>query len=298
MTSSVTIRAYAKINWGLELLGKRHDGYHEIRTVTQTISLYDELEVATASAGVSLTLGGEWPVPAGPDNISCKAAEAFRAAFGAPPGVSIALTKHVPPASGLGGGSSDCVATLVALARLTGTHAPDTIHELTAALGSDTVLFLVGGAALCSGRGEIVTPVRGKRTYHLVVARPDCSVATREAYGLMAPDDFTSGDHTGALAAHLEAGVEPSHLAGELHNAFRPKIGARYPQIEALLHLMLDAGALGAEMTGSGSAVFGLADDASAADNIARTLVSHGYWAVPAHTVGEGFAFPQEQTDE
>ena len=89
MTASVTTRAHAKINWGLELLGKRHDGYHEIRTVTQTISLYDELEVAAAPAGVSLTLAGEWPVPAGPGNIACRAAEAFRTAFGAPPGVRI-----------------------------------------------------------------------------------------------------------------------------------------------------------------------------------------------------------------
>lgn len=294
MTPSVTVRAYAKINWVLELLGKREDGYHEIRTVTQTISLCDELTISVASEGIAILLTGQWTVPDGPDNICWRATEAFREAHGAPPGVRIRLDKRVPVGAGLGGGSSDCVAVLMALGRLTGIKAPETVRRIAASLGSDTMLFLDGGMALCAGRGEIVSSLPCPRVYDLVIARPACRVATRDAYAMMSDEDFGDGARVDALVSALTAGLEPRGLADHLHNAFRERMSERFPQIEELANEMLQAGALGAEMTGSGSAVFGVAPDASAAQDIARRLTACGYWSVPAHTVDSGFAFPEE----
>ena len=244
MTEAVTLRAFAKINWGLELLGKRADGYREIRTVTHTVSLCDDLRVEPASGGIHVTVQGDWPAPTGDRNICWRAAEAFMRRFGKPAGVRVHLNKRIPPAAGLGGGSSDAVATLAALARLTGVADAEALADLARGLGSDTALFLTGGAALCSGRGEVVCPFACPRTYYLVLAKPDCSVATPEAYGLIAPQDFTDGSCVAALAARLAAGAEPDFLCGSLCNAFRRAVGEQYPEIGGLISAVNAAGAV------------------------------------------------------
>ena len=298
MTHRVLALAHAKINWGLEVLARRPDGFHEVRTLVHTISLHDRLEVADGAAGIALAVTGPWPVPGGRANICVRAAEAFRETFGVPAGVSIVLDKQVPPGSGLGGGSSDAVAVLLALCRLTGIRAQEAVQRIAADLGSDTVLFLFGGAALCAGRGEIVTPVDCPRQHDLVIARPACGVPTREAYALLGPDDFSAGRRVETLAAALAAGAAPDELAPHLHNAFRRKVVECYPQIGRLREEMLRAGATGAEMTGSGSAVFGLARDAQHARDIAGRLADLGYWAHAAHSLDHGCLLEEAAFDD
>ncbi len=289
MTARVVVRANAKINWGLELLARRDDGYHEIRTITQTVSVHDTVAVALAEAGLRLSVRGTWGAPEGPPNLCWRAAELFRERYGVPAGVTITLDKHVPAGAGLGGGSSDCVATLAALALLTGAGEAHELGELAAALGSDTVLFLTGGAAVCSGRGEIVAPLAGTRRYDLVIAKPDCSVATAEAYAMMGPEDFSDGSRMTALAALLGSSAEPARVATQLANAFEAKVAALLPPVAELRADMMAAGALGARLTGSGSAVFGLAADAVAAAQIAAKLAARGYWATAAQSTPHGF---------
>jgi 4-diphosphocytidyl-2-C-methyl-D-erythritol kinase len=310
MTRGVTFNAYAKINWGLELLRKREDGYHEIRTVTHTVSLCDEVTLSIGddpgavldgahprdsggdlgAGGISITVTGDWPAPESPENLCWRAFEAFREAFGVPEAGHIHLHKRVPSATGLGGGSSDCIATLMALAELTGVSDRERLRAIAASLGSDTVLFMDGGAALCSGRGEAVEPFASGRTYDLVIARPECDVSTREAYGLITPADLSDGSAMDALVAALRRGDPPSELGGLLRNAFRRPVAARWPEIAQVRETMRDAGALAAEMTGSGSGLFGIAADAHAAAEIAHRLGDlPGYWAVAVQTTGRGY---------
>lgn len=298
MTQHVIALAHAKVNWGLEVLARRPDGFHEIRTLAHTISLHDRLEVAVVEAGIRLAVRGPWPVPGGRDNICVRAAEAFCEAFGAPDGASIVLDKRIPPGSGLGGGSSDAVAVLLALCRLTGIRTQEALEGIAAGLGSDTVLFLFGGATLCEGRGEIVTRVDCPRQHDLVIARPACSVATREAYALLGPEDFSGGRRVEALAGALVAGAEVAELARHLHNAFRGKVVAHHPQIGRLREEVLRAGARGSEMTGSGSAVFGIADGAYHAREMAGRLAALGYWARAARTVDYGCLLEEEGPDD
>ncbi len=288
MTTSVFARAYAKINWGLELIGRRDDGYHEIVTLTHTVSLADGVTVGPLDKGPRLETGGQWPVPAGAQNLCWRAAIAYADALGVAPSLHIRLDKQIPPAAGLGGGSSDAVAVLLAAERILGGGTEGLVGRLAAELGSDTVLFLHGGAAVCSGRGEIVTPISCPRRYHLVLARPDVDVSTREAYAAIGSQDFTDGGLTRELASRLAAGASPGELAPHSCNAFVRAVFERYPQIRDVAESLQSAGAPLVRMTGSGSAVFAVFATAARAAEVASDLSGHGTWAVAAHTLEHG----------
>lgn len=289
----VTVRAFAKINWGLEILGKRPDGFHELVTLTQTVSLHDRLVVSAEGSGVRLESVGEWPAPQGPGNICWRAAEMFQQRLGGPAGVRMHLEKQIPAGSGLGGGSSDAVAVLAALHRISGLGSPGELEQMAAELGSDTVLFLYGGLALCSGRGERVEKRRMAREYALVIARPEQAVSTREAYAGLTAGDFSEGNALEDLLAGLEAGGEPEALAPLLSNGFSRSVGESCRGIPKLKRCIEDLGACGALMTGSGSAVFGLARDQAHAGNLAESLRRMGYWAAAARTVQAGYEFTE-----
>ena len=153
----MVIHCYAKINLTLEILGKRADGYHEVRTVMQTVGLADRLEVS-AAADLSFTCSD--PALATPDNLVYRAARLLQADYGARAGAALRLEKRIPVAAGMGGGSSDAAATIVALNRLWNLQlSPTEQRRLAAALGSDVPFFLTGGTALATGRGERITPL-------------------------------------------------------------------------------------------------------------------------------------------
>lgn len=283
----IDLLAHAKINWGLEVLARRPDGFHQIRTLTQTVSLADTVTVELLDAGIEALSSGEWEAPQGPDNICWRAAALFMERFARPAGVRVSVRKRIPAGAGLGGGSADAVATLLGLAALCDVPSERLVRP-AAELGSDTVLFLTGGSADCQGRGEIVTPLPVTRTYHLVIARPDCAVATPEAYRWLDPAAFTDGATMGLLAQALIAGAEPRDLGPLMANAFTaPVVGHRW-EIGALLQALEEEGALVARLTGSGSACIGLAAGADHALELALGLSARGYWAVAAQTTRRG----------
>jgi 4-diphosphocytidyl-2-C-methyl-D-erythritol kinase len=288
MSPTARLAANAKINWGLELLGKREDGYHEILTVTHTVTLCDEVEVELTNGEVGVQVSGEWLAPEGPRNICWRAVERFCAALAPEVGARVRLNKRVPPGSGLGGGSVDCVATLVALATLTGRGTQVDLERLAAGLGSDTVLFLRGGAAICSGRGEVVEPLPVPRTYWMVLARPGISVSTADAYGLISPRNLSDGSEVRELARLLAEGAEPERLGAVLVNAFRHPVGEKYPEIDEVVADLADAGALAAQMTGSGSASFGLVADEAQARAVEAAMRAAGHWSVAVQTTSCG----------
>lgn len=263
MKSSQRLRAFAKINLGLKILGQRPDGFHEIRTVFQTVTLHDRLEVALSKRGTGISLECDDPsIPAGRDNLVYRACEVWRSARKHRGGIRVKLTKRIPAGSGLGGASSDAAATLLALERLTGEPMEAAERaRLAAELGSDVPFFLFGGRAFASGRGEEIFPLDDLPRRHCLIVFPGFSISTAWAYG-------DAGRH---LARRLTKRREvpkidvlgarplfPLQEWGPAENDFERVVFARWPELARLKRQLIRAGAETASLTGSGSAVYAL----------------------------------------
>ncbi|HEX2721185.1 MAG TPA: 4-(cytidine 5'-diphospho)-2-C-methyl-D-erythritol kinase, partial [Candidatus Deferrimicrobium sp.] len=182
MASAVSFLAPAKLNLSLQVFGKRPDGYHHIRSVMVPVSLYDEVTVEEAPAGIYVECGAPG-VPTDAANSCHKAAALFLAWAGTPAGVRIRIRKAIPAESGLGGGSSDAAAALKGLIALTGKHPPpEALLSMAVRVGADVPFFLPGGAALVEGFGERLTPLPWNVPFHAVIVRPAFGLSTREGY--------------------------------------------------------------------------------------------------------------------
>lgn len=285
MSAVLRVRCWAKVNLSLEILGRRADGFHELRTVFQTVGLADDLTL-TRGSGTALIVSGI-PVPV-EGNLCLRAVELFARHAPVPADLTLALHKRIPVGAGLGGGSSDAAGTLVGLDHWFGPLAPETLHGLAAELGSDVAFFLHGGTALGQGRGELLQPVAEPSESWLVITRPDLHVSTAAAYRALTPADFTAGERTVALQAVLGPGCGLRQVAAELYNAFERPVLAEYPAIAAAKAQLLQAGAEAALLSGSGAAVFGLCADEVSARAVADRLSAAGLWAVAAPTVTGG----------
>lgn len=272
---AVTVRACAKINLGLEVLGRRPDGYHDLVTVFQTVDLADELTVTPEGHGLRLIVEG-FEVPDDGENLCLRAAGRYFEAAGVEPAATIALVKRIPVGAGLGGGSSDAAATLCALQRIVGADVD--LHGLAAEIGSDVAFFLRGGTALGEGRGERLRGSALSASGHVVIAKPELSISTAQAYGLLGPESYSDGAATRRLFARLQDGAGLLECADLLVNVFAPVVEARHPEVGALREAMLEAGAAVAMLSGSGSAVFGLFAGAVETEQCARGLRDKGYW--------------------
>jgi 4-diphosphocytidyl-2-C-methyl-D-erythritol kinase len=276
------MRSRCKINLCLEILGRRGDGFHELRTVFQTVSLADELTIEVGGDGIRVR-APEGGAPEGPENLCWQAAEAYRELRGWPDGASITLRKRVPSGAGLGGGSSNAAATLVALAELDEQPpAADELKRIAAKLGSDIAFFLEGGTALGSGRGEQIERLPAAEGLNIVLAMPDLHVSTGEAYGLLAPGDFTDGSRVERMAEAIRRGADASEIATHIHNGFRRAVTQRWSAVADALRAIDEAGAMRAEISGSGAACFGLFADETSAAKAAEELAGRGMWAVSA----------------
>src|SRR5437764_7986920 len=227
------VRAHAKINWALRVIGKRADGYHDIETVFQTISLHDTL---TFTASDRLTFTCDDPtIPTDEANLVVRAARGHN--------VAIALRKRVPAGGGLGGGSSDAAATLAAL----GINDP----AVALALGSDVPFFFTGGTAYATGRGEVITPVPPVRGVPLLLVIPDERVSTAAAYAMLRRFSPPLG------IERYRAMIEDDLLshATELVNDFEEPVFDALPRLRHLKSRMTEAGATWAAMSGSGSTI-------------------------------------------
>jgi 4-diphosphocytidyl-2-C-methyl-D-erythritol kinase len=249
--------AYAKINLGLRVVGRREDGYHELRTVFQTISLHDTLTFTWPAPALEVRVTGA-ALSAGRDNLVTRAARAFCRMAGVSPRVRIALCKRIPMGSGLGGGSSDAAVTLAALDRIHGRPlGHGRLLEIAAGLGSDVPFFLTGGTALGLGRGEIVRPLRDFETGPVIILMPDIHLSTAEVYRrtgaiLTPPRGQTS------IYRFSPQGVRETKVGGVAPNDLQRAAASVHPRLGRLLKELRATGATVAAMSGSGSAVFGL----------------------------------------
>lgn len=262
---SVTQTAPAKINLTLDILAKRPDGYHDLRSVMQTVSLCDEVRLSVGK-GSKRTLLCRWKhngstdaLPQGEANLCWRAADAFFARVGEEPeGLSIIIDKCIPMQAGLAGGSADAAAVLRGLNTLLGEPLdPFSLARLGAQVGSDVPFCVLGGTALCEGRGEVVTLLPSAPKMFVVLCKPQFGISTAELYAkadsCMIPE---RPDSAAMLEAIRQGSVE--RIGALVKNVFEPIAMQQYPQIASIKKTMLACGACGAQMTGSGSVVFGI----------------------------------------
>lgn len=264
---TLSVECPPKLNLYLRVVRRREDGYHELETVFQSVSGGDTL---TASPAAELTLACDDPnLPTDDGNLVLWAARVLRARYptAARRGAELRLTKRTPAGAGMGGGSVDGAAALVLLSRLWDlSPAPCELEELAAGLGSDVPFFLVGGAAAATGRGEQLRPAAAPRLW-LVLVRPPAAVSTPWAYRQWRAG-ACSGPGLEEFLDLLRRGT-PAEIARGLRNDLEPGVAAAMPEIGAARDWLLERGALGARMTGSGSVVFGVAADEEHARRIA-----------------------------
>lgn len=284
---TLTRPAPAKINLTLEILGRRSDGYHNLRSVMQAISLYDVITVEDAPFPRISVAGGSPDAPADERNLVYRAAQALDQSTGGGHGARIALEKRIPVGAGLGGGSSDAAATLLALNHLWGTGlSTESLMEIGSTLGSDVPFFLTGGTALAEGRGERLTPLPPPERLWLVVAWPDFHLSTPAVYARL--DDRgiegQASDRSATLASMLPGGSVET-VAAAIWNDMEQAAFDLCPTAGVVRDALLERGALAAMLSGSGSAVFGLAEDEAEAHSLAGKMKALGTWAFACHTV-------------
>lgn len=271
--SAVTVPAYAKLNLTLDVVGRRPDGYHDLRMVMQSISLKDELTLSAGEGcGVSIRNNVSY-LPEDGRNLASAAARRFFAATGKTAELSIDLRKHIPVCAGMGGGSSDAAAVLRALNELTGAGLPvEEVAQIGAQVGSDVPFCVLGGCALAEGRGERLTPLPALPDCAIVVCKPGFSISTPELFRALAGKKLRCRPDTDGVLEALAEG-ELMGVARRMYNVFEDVLPRRQARaVEEIKAALIGAGALGACMSGTGPTVFGLFPDRAAAEDSARAL--------------------------
>jgi len=285
-TETVKEIAPAKVNLTLSVGRKRPDGYHDLVTLMETVSLCDELTVSVENEflpGVKLSISGDYPVPEDPSNLVVRAAEAFFGAFGSRFPISVSLIKRIPTEAGLGGGSADAAAMLRALNAIVDRPlANDALLSVAAKLGADVAFCLFGGTAICSGIGDRISPIdRPAHRFYTIVMGND-RVSTPNAYRSL--DSVRENTEKSVSLPSSETLVSVAE-GKELHlfNDFEDVVFPTYPAIAARKNRLLERGATAAQLTGSGAAVFGIFPDAESA---ARAAASFDCDSFAVETVG------------
>ncbi len=283
------VRSFAKINLGLSVLGRRPDGYHEIQTIFQTISLCDELEFRPAAR---LELNCEnLPETPKEENLVWKAAISLAEETAETQGASITLRKNIPPGAGLGGGSSNAAATLLGLCRFWGVRLPDSdLLAIASGLGSDVPFFLSGGLAMGTGRGEKIELLPDIPSEHVVVIFPGVHISTAEAYRSLNLGLTSSARAHRIHRLYGQAKGGKSFLA-EIFNDFESSILSASPPIMEAKRFLEERGATMALLSGSGSSVFGFFSNEESAFAVSRAVAREAWRLFPAKTLSRAEYF-------
>ena len=271
-------KAYAKINLGLDVIGRRDDGYHLVRMIMQSIDLYDELDFEKTDDGKITIITSNPRIPTDGHNLIYKAAEQLQKEYDVKLGAMIELKKNIPMAAGMAGGSTDAAATYLALNELWNLGlSRDKMCELAVKLGADIPYCICGGTALSEGIGEKLTFLNDMPSCHIVIAKPAIDVSTAWAYTTL---DAKPIAHHPDIDGMRDA-IDRKDLKGitdRLENVLEPVTAGKYTIIEEIRQVLLNNGALGARMSGSGPTVFGIFQnkDLSRAESAVNELRSRG----------------------
>ena len=285
----LALKAYAKLNLCLEILGKRPDGYHEVLSVIQAIDLADELEFTEASNLQVRCSGADLD---GERNLVWRALHELARESGREPRLAVNIRKRIPLAMGLGGGSSDAASALVAANQLLGLGWQlSELAELGARLGSDVPFFLWGGAALASGRGEKIELLPSQARVGVTLICPDFTLENKTAslYGRIRAGDFSDGSATGRLVAALKDGGLQHDL---LRNAFTGPAMEAFPALPAVFNAVEAACGRRPHLTGAGPASFLLPSTAAECETVARALQPYGAGVFCTHPLGAMIRIP------
>lgn len=268
----ITRKAYAKINIGLDVLRRREDGYHELKMIMQTVDICDDLVFErTEQPGIVIRTNHE-ELPVDGNNLIYKAANLLFREKGITEGVQITLTKRIPIAAGMAGGSSDAAATMHGVNELFGMgYSIQELQELGVKLGADIPYCLVGGTMLSEGIGEILTPLPAPPDCFLVVAKPDINVSTAFVYGNLHANRLTYHPDIDGMVRALQIG-NLRGITDRLGNVLETVTIKEYPIIEEIKELMRSMGAENALMSGSGPSVFGIYTDRKTAEAAAHAV--------------------------
>jgi len=283
--TAIRVAACAKINLNLKILGRRSDGFHELESVLQTISLHDTLQIEPGGDRLDLSVTAtDDRIPGNETNLVWRAAAALGAG-GPDRGLRIHLQKGVPSGAGLGGGSSDSAATLLTVRRIWAGQDDDGLHRQAERLGTDVPFFLVGGTALVTGRGTVVHPLADQTGYELLVVCPGMPLPTAGVYAQLQEPLTPAGkiDSMTRFVMASDFGVEAGVRAG---NDLEPHAVRLCPAIGEIKERLLRSGATAAAMTGSGSAVFGVFRVAGSRDGAADEMIRCGWAAYRCAPVG------------
>lgn len=272
------IQAFAKLNLTLDILGKREDGYHDLRMVMQSITLADTLTLEE-NQGEGLRVSANLRfLPTGEKNLAAAAALRFWEALGREPeDLDIRIEKRIPVCAGMAGGSSDAAAVLRALNQRSGEpFSPKELARLGERVGSDVPYCVLGGTALAEGRGEVLTPLPPLPRCWVVACKPDFPISTPELFAQADRVKLRRRPDTAGLVAALEAG-DLGGVARRMYNVFEDVLPARlYTRVAEIKNILIQCGALGANMSGSGPTAFGLFDRLEAAQE-ARACLAQRY---------------------
>ena len=266
------LRALAKINLGLDILGKRPDGYHDVRMIMQTIQMYDVLDIRKKEEpGISLSVNVPY-VPADERNLVYKAAKLLMDEFRIQEGVAIRLEKFIPIAAGMAGGSSDAAAAFVGLNRLFRLNLTEKeLMERAVKIGADVPYCIMRGTALAEGIGEKLTRMEPLPPCYVLVGKPGVNVSTKMAYENLNLSEIASHPDIDGMIEDIRR-KDLYSMAAKMSNVFEPGIVRQYPVIRQIRELMEENGAVRAMMSGSGPTVFGIFDNEEKLEAAAAVL--------------------------
>lgn len=269
--NTCTIKAYAKINLGLDVLGTLPNGYHQVKMIMQTVGIWDELTLEKAAEGIVIATDSR-ELPTDENNIIYKAARLMQEEFGLPGGIRVSLQKNIPVAAGMAGGSADAAAVMKAMNMLYELElSEERLRELGVRIGADVPYCIMGGTALAEGIGEKLTMLPAAPRCVLVVAKPDLNVSTKDVYtALDAMADYPHPDIDG-MAAAIKAG-DLTGVTARLGNVLELVTAKQCPPVIEIRRMMDSHGAMGSLMSGSGPTVFGIFGDRAEAEKLAGLL--------------------------
>ena len=270
------LKAYGKINLGLDVIRKRPDGYHDLDMVMQMVDVYDDVTL-TRLEGTEIVVRTDTAVLSnGKDNLAYMAAKMLMDEFGIVQGLEITIRKRIPIAGVMAGGSSDCAATLTGVNQMFNLElSKEELMERGVRLGADVPYCILGGTAIARGIGEILTPLPTPPKCHVIIAKPPVSVSTAFVYGNIKPDEIEKRPDIEAMVSAIKA-QDLYKLAKSLYNVMEDITVPQYPVIQEIKTIMLENGALNSIMSGSGPTVFGLYDDIEKAEQTVKLLKAKG----------------------
>jgi len=260
------------LNLRLKVTGRRTDGYHELVSIMIPVSLFDSLEVAVADHGRIHLMCRGFSVPADENNLVVRAASLFMTQAGIEKGLEIRLTKRIPVAAGMGGGSSDAAATLLVLNTVwAGALSPEALHDLGRQIGADVPFFLYGKPALARGIGDILEPLGDWPDWCYIIVTPPVQISTPWVYGNFQLKKLTRDE---AEYIKIVLGSHAVNISQFLENDLETVTSATFPIVDTIKKALIEAGAEGALMTGSGPSVFGVFRSLKEAESARKNLIS------------------------